>query len=136
MKINVFDNYNQAYNLDIKSILKKIRKAFKIRKRVNLILVTNEEIRRLNKNFREIDSATDVLSFPVDEKKYLGDIFISIDKMLEQANSYEHSNEREFAFLVVHGILHLLGYDHNNHEEEKEMFKKQDQILNKIGIGR
>ncbi len=136
MKINVFDNYNQAYNLDIKSIVKKIRKAFKIRKRVNLILVTNEEIRRLNKNFREIDSATDVLSFPVDEKKYLGDIFISIDKMLEQANSYEHSNEREFAFLVVHGILHLLGYDHNNHEEEKEMFKKQDQILNKIGIGR
>lgn len=103
----------------------------------NIIIIDNERIRKINKEYRNIDRETDVISFALeDEKKedftktrLLGDIYISIDKAKEQAISYEHSLERELSFLAVHGLLHLLGYDHMTKEDEKIMFTKQKEIL-------
>lgn len=102
----------------------------------SVIFVTKEEIQRLNRDYRKIDRVTDVISFALEDEpdkimdlRILGDIYICIDKMLEQAKMYNHSNKRELSFLTVHGLLHLLGYDHQTPEEEKEMFGLQDEIL-------
>lgn len=110
---------------------------------VSFILVNNEEIHKINKQYRNIDRPTDVISFAtIDgnenrELSYeLGDIYISIDKVKEQAECYGHSVLREFAFLVTHGLLHLLGYDHMNELDEKIMFEKQDYILDIVKINR
>lgn len=120
---------------------------------VSISFVDNEEIRQLNKQYRDKDSATDVLSFPlmefeetdenyeneeeyVQEDKLLGDIVISLQKAKEQAEEYGHSFERELAFLVTHGVLHLLGMDHEDEDEEKEMISKQDRILSLLNITR
>lgn len=110
---------------------------------VSFILVDNEEIHQINQQYRHIDRATDVISFAVvdgndnHQLSYeLGDIYISVDKVKEQAKSYGHSNLREFAFLATHGLLHLLGYDHLNPVDEKIMFAKQDDILNIVKINR
>lgn len=108
----------------------------------NIIIVDNTYIHKLNKEYRGIDRPTDVISFALEDNKdfinydfrILGDIYISIDKAREQAVSYEHSFLREISFLTVHGMLHLLGYDHMVKEEEEIMFKKQDDILNEFGI--
>ncbi len=114
---------------------------------VNVTLVNDDEIKELNSAFRGIDKSTDVLSFPLGENgEYdinpetdalmLGDIVISVEHALKQAEEYGHSIDREIAFLIVHSMLHLLGYDHvNNEAEEKEMFKKQEEILIKMGLG-
>ena len=108
----------------------------------------DEEIKMLNTEHRKIEIATDVLSFPLGENgiydtnpengaKMLGDIVISVEKVIEQAEEFGHSFEREIAFLTVHSMLHLLGYDHvTSEEEEKEMFAKQDMILDALGITR
>ncbi len=114
---------------------------------ISVSIVTNEEIQAINREFRNIDKATDVLSFPqltfeegeiadVNEKNeiVLGDIIISIDKAQQQAEEYEHSLEREVAFLTIHSMLHLMGYDHMEPEEEKEMIQKQKLILQKTGF--
>ena len=93
----------------------------------------------MNKEYRGLDRPTDVISFEEtdeEDENYLGDIFICIDKVYEQAKSYEHSNEREFAFLLLHGILHLSGYDHIEKEDEIIMFNKQDELLEKLGFRR
>lgn len=112
---------------------------------VSITFVNNEEIKELNNKFRRIDKATDVLSFPlldnftnipVNELIYLGDIVISIEKAIEQAKEYGHSNKREITFLVVHSMLHLLGYDHMDEEEEKEMINKQKDIFEMSNISR
>lgn len=127
---------------------------------INVLLTDNQGIRAYNKEYRGIDTETDVLSFPnVDyqqpadfslaeerEEDYfnpetgellLGDIIINVDKVLEQAGSYGHSPLREYAFLVAHSMLHLLGYDHVNGEEEAAiMEKKQSQILERLHITR
>ncbi|MEW9667368.1 rRNA maturation RNase YbeY [Ammoniphilus sp. 3BR4] len=105
-------------------------------KEVAITFVGNEQIRELNKQFREKDKPTDVLSFPLEEEDALGDIIISIPKAREQAEEYDHSFERELGFLSVHGFLHLIGYDHETEEEEKEMFGRQDQILERFGLTR
>mgnify|MGYP004504643039 CR=1 FL=1 len=114
----------------------------------------NEEIQRINKEFRNKDAVTDVLSFPMlefdedgnaedcdfdfdGEEAVLGDIVISAERAAEQAKSYGHSFKREIAFLTVHSMLHLLGYDHvTSEEDEKVMFTKQDEILKQLGITR
>ena len=124
---------------------------------VNLTLTDNEGIHGINKEFRQIDRPTDVLSFPMlsyetpgdfsflDEEDnddfnpdtgeaLLGDIVISVDKVLEQAESYGHSVEREFAFLITHSMLHLFGYDHMTEEEASVMEAKQAQILTEMNI--
>lgn len=121
---------------------------------ISLTFVDNEEIRRLNKEFRQKDAATDVLSFPMlefdengdildaeydvdGEEIVLGDIVISAERALSQAEEYGHSFLREVIFLVVHSMLHLLGYDHVGSEsEEMVMRKKQTEILNQLGITR
>lgn len=116
---------------------------------VSLSIVTNDEIHDINKQFRNIDSPTDVLSFPqltfeegeeadVNENGeiVLGDIIISIDRAKEQAEEYGHSLKRELAFLSVHSMLHLMGYDHMVPEEEEDMFRRQKEILIEAGIPR
>lgn len=116
---------------------------------VSLSIVSNDEIQEINKQFREIDAPTDVLSFPLltfeegeqadvneNNEIMLGDIIISIDKAKTQAEEYGHGLRRELAFLTAHSMLHLMGYDHMEEEEQKEMFKKQDDILNNLGITR
>ena len=113
---------------------------------ISVTFTDNEGIRELNAVHRNIDRPTDVLSFPLFEKEELseasdgdalGDIVISLEKAREQANEYGHSFEREVAFLTVHSMLHLLGYDHEiSEEDEKEMFEKQEEILKTIGLNR
>lgn len=109
----------------------------------NVIIINNEEIHKINKEYRGIDRPTDVISFALEDYKdikyendyrVLGDIYISIDKVREQAKEYGHSEKRELAFLAVHGLLHLLGYDHMKKEDEKVMFSKQELILDGYGI--
>ena len=110
----------------------------------SVIFVSEEEIQKINREYRGIDKVTDVISFAFldnesvyDPIKILGDIYICIPKMMEQAKSYGHSEKRELSFLVVHGLLHLLGYDHTKSlEDEKIMFQKQDDILNIANINR
>ena len=104
---------------------------------VSVTFTDNEKIRELNRTYRNIDRETDVLSFPLfdedfsdGEKAALGDVVISLEKAVRQAEEYGHSFEREVAFLTVHSLLHLLGYDHETSaEDEKEMFFRQEEIL-------
>ena len=111
---------------------------------VNIIIVDNKKIREINKEYRKIDKETDVISFALEDDdtfielpiRVLGDIYISIDRVKLQAKDYGHSEKREICFLVVHGILHLLGYDHMNTSDEKVMFSKQDKILDELDIRR
>lgn len=109
---------------------------------VSVTITDNEHIRELNREYRGIDRETDVLSFPIfdetdDEKAVLGDIVISLEKAYAQADEYGHSPERETAFLCVHSVLHLLGYDHETSEEdERDMFARQEEILKKLEITR
>lgn len=136
MKINLFNENNLLTNIDYNKIINDIELLFNNEfnndKEVSVIFVTTDEIHEMNKQYRNIDRPTDVLSFEEkDEEDYLGEIFICEDKVYEQALSYNHSNEREFAFLLTHGLLHLLGYDHMNKDDEIVMFNKQDELLNK-----
>lgn len=121
---------------------------------VSVSFVNDDEMKKLNLEYRGIDSTTDVLSFPmiefyeedeeedeedaeyIEEELALGDIVISMEKALAQAEEYGHSFERELAFLLVHGMLHLLGYDHENEQEEKAMFEKQEIILKEMKLNR
>lgn len=116
---------------------------------ISVSFVDNEEIRDINKRFRNIDSATDVLSFPQltfeedeiaevneNDEIILGDIIISVERAKEQAEEYGHSLKREIAFLTAHSMLHLLGYDHMVKDEEEVMFAKQKEILNIANIPR
>ncbi len=121
---------------------------------ISVMFTDNEGIRVLNREHREIDRETDVLSFPLieyDEKgEYIessldysekgnlcmGDIVLSLEKALSQAEEYGHSFQRETGFLTVHSLLHLMGYDHMTEEEEKEMFTFQKEILDKMGLKR
>lgn len=110
----------------------------------NVILVDNALIHKINKEYRGIDRPTDVISFALEDDnivncpgvRILGDIYISYDKAVEQANEYGHSLLREMSFLSVHGLLHLLGYDHMEKEDEKIMFSRQELILDEYGITR
>ncbi|MBQ8171567.1 MAG: rRNA maturation RNase YbeY [Oscillospiraceae bacterium] len=115
---------------------------------VSVTLVDNESIREINREHRDIDKATDVLSFPLgDDDSFdtdpetgailLGDIVISLERADEQAKEFGHSFRREVAFLITHSLFHLLGYDHvDSDEDEKLMFGKQDKVLQKLGITR
>jgi len=108
----------------------------------NIIIVDEETIREINKIYRDKDSVTDVISFALEDDKtfiktdfrILGDIYICLNKAKSQALEYNHSFLREIAFLSIHGLLHLLGYDHMEKEDEEVMFKLQEMILNEYGI--
>lgn len=129
----------------VKKILKTINKEFKIKTKhiVSFIVVDDDGIHEINKQYRNIDAPTDVISFAgidaEDDRSLpyeLGDIFINKDRVISQAAEYGHTEVREFAFLVTHGMLHLLGYDHMNEEDEKVMFSLQDKILEIVKISR
>ena len=110
----------------------------------SIIFVEDDEIHQMNKEYRGVDRITDVISFAFEDEgeilyneiRMLGDIYICIPQMKRQAQSYEHSEKRELSFLAVHGLLHLLGYDHMVPEDEKEMFELQELILNEKQIKR
>ncbi len=110
---------------------------------LTIMIDTPERIQTLNRDFRSVDRVTDVLTFPAWEGEislsadgYLGDIMICYDRAKEQAADYGHSLERELSFLAVHGVLHLLGYDHMNEADERVMREKQTGILESIGVTR
>jgi len=121
---------------------------------LNVILTNPETIRATNKHYREIDKETDVLSFPMFQKEeldklveesqtkkeivedVLGDIMISIPRVIEQANEYGHSVERELAYMVVHGFYHVMGYDHIKEEDKAIMRPKEEYVLSKLNITR
>lgn len=110
----------------------------------NIIFVSNNEIHEINKEYRNTDRVTDVISFALEDNenevfkefRLLGDIYIAIDVAYDQAIEYNHSREREVCFLATHGLLHLLGYDHMTIEEEKEMFDLQEKLLEEYEIKR
>lgn len=115
---------------------------------LSVTFVDKDEIQNINKMYRDKDKVTDVISFALEEDepeidmneldipRVLGDIIICTDVAHEQAENYRHSFERELGFLALHGFLHLLGYDHMTDEDEKEMFGRQDAILNAYGLTR
>lgn len=119
---------------------------FTLNTEISITIVSLEDIHQINLQHRGIDRPTDVLSFPLidfnkeeideDSKIFLGDIVICYEKVLSQSQDYGHSVERELAFLTAHSMLHLMGYDHMVQEEEKIMFKKQEDILSSMGLVR
>ncbi len=134
IKINYVNQYNNknAYKKAITKMFKKAYRDLELIEKVvvSVIFVTNEAIQELNKNFRNLDQATDVLSFEnIDDLEEVGDIFISIDKVEEQAKELAHSFEYELVYLAVHGLLHCLGYDHIDDEDALEMDKRQKLIM-------
>lgn len=155
---------DRELGLDCRAVLKAVaEKALDMEgcpyeARVDLLLTDDEGIHEINREQRGIDRATDVLSFPMHQYEspagfdeleedfdsfdpesgelLLGDIVISVDHVLAQADSYGHSVLREFAFLIAHSMLHLIGYDHMEEDEAEEMFKRQEDVLAALGIGR
>lgn len=165
MTINIEYETEKQLELDYEAIINEIVEAAldyekcPYEAEVNVILTDNEAIKQINKEFRQIDSPTDVLSFPMGDfetpsdferleeasedyfhpetgELLLGDIVISVDKVLEQAEKYGHSAARELAFLTAHSMLHLCGYDHMEEDERKEMEQKQEEILGAKGYVR
>jgi probable rRNA maturation factor len=144
-KIEIF-NETKKDILELVDVRKVIDIAIKNQKldnlEFNIIIVDNDYIHELNKNYRNIDRPTDVITFALEdyedgiklEHRMLGDIYISIDKAINQAEEYGHDLRREICFLAVHGFLHLLGYDHMEKEEEEIMFSLQEEILNEANI--
>ncbi|MBQ4117285.1 MAG: rRNA maturation RNase YbeY [Clostridia bacterium] len=131
-RIEVLPEYEELVKKAVEGTLKY--EGFDNDCEISVTFTDNENIRELNKEYRDIDRETDVLSFPMDEDDMLGDIVISLEKAKEQAEEYGHSIEREISFLCVHSCLHLLGYDHETSEQdEKTMFAKQEEVLKEIG---
>ncbi len=136
----LYTNYDYLYEV-IAATLKEEEVSNAV---FSIVFVGLEEIHALNKNYRGIDRPTDVISFALEDSddfevegvRVLGDIYVCIDKMKKQALEYGHSEKRELSFLVCHGLLHLLGYDHMKKEDEAIMFGKQDKILETVGITR
>ena len=148
MKKIEFYNETEEKVLEEKELKKLIKYALKYMNLKNVsfsvIFVDNNKIHKFNKEYRNIDRVTDVITFRLADYEevmcgkinILGDVYISLDKAKEQAIEYGHSYLRELSFLLIHGFLHLLGYDHMNEEDEKEMFSLQEEILDGYGIKR
>ncbi|MFI3172188.1 MAG: rRNA maturation RNase YbeY [Eubacteriales bacterium] len=164
MTIYIEDESNITLNIDLKELCERTIEACidylkcPYETECNVLLTTNEEIHDINLEQREINRATDVLSFPMvswseigdydslesqfecfhpeSGELMLGDIIISIEKVVEQALEYGHTNEREFSFLITHSVLHLFGHDHMEEEERMIMERAQTDIMNLLGISR
>jgi len=109
------------------------------RKQAGIVLVDSEEIRRLNKEFLGRDRATDVLAFPlggefISTKDMVGEVVISVEDAARQAEDLEHKLNEELVLLVIHGLLHLAGYRDNDQEKRKQMQRKEEEILHKLGV--
>ena len=140
---DIIDNYGYNDYEYLNEVIDYAIKKLDIKNSIfDIIFIDDEEMHKLNKEYRGIDRTTDVLSFALNDNKHidafvnsLGDIFISIPKMKSQAEEYGHSEKRELSFLALHGLLHLLGYDHTlGKKEEEKMFGLQKEILNELGI--
>ena len=138
----IIDNYGYKDYDYLSEVIDYIIKKLDIQNSIfDIIFIDDEEMHQMNRTYRGIDRTTDVLSFALNDNKHidailnsLGDIFISIPKMKSQAVEYGHSEKRELSFLTVHGILHLMGYDHMEKEDEEIMFNLQREILEELGI--
>lgn len=147
MNVEIFNETNEELK-ELEILPKLIDYAIKYEKLdnviFNVIIVDEEKIHELNREYRGIDRPTDVITFALEDNediiyedfRLLGDIYICLEKVYSQAEEYGHSVLRELSFLTIHGFLHLLGYDHMNEEDEKVMFKRQEEILNGFGIER
>ena len=142
-EINNLVNYENYDYLD--SVIKATLKLEKVENAIfSIIFVDEKEIQKINKEYRGIDKITDVISFAFEDNanvvyndiRILGDISVCITRMIDQAKEYGHSEKRELSFLIVHGLLHLLGYDHQTKEDEEIMFKKQELVLDGENITR
>ena len=146
-KYDGYDNYEEHYRLITETTLEYLQLVFS--PVISISILDNKYIHKINKKYRHVDKETDVISFAFlddDPNRQetmkskgivpLGDIYISLDKAKEQAENYQHSLHRELSFLYVHGLLHLLGYDHQTSEEEEKMFAIQEAILDKLGVKR
>lgn len=144
---NEVENFENNYEQDFTAIIEQALKTLGIEDdvEVSCVLVDDERIHEINREYRHIDRSTDVISFAMEDNdqfyvegmpRTLGDIFISVDHAKKQAEEYGHSLRREMCFLFTHGILHLLGYDHMTDEQEKEMLGLQDKILGALSIER
>ncbi len=154
LEIDIFDEVNELSEDDLKEIERLLnfaaeKEGVEAGSEVSVTFVSSEKIHEINREYRDKDRPTDVISFALEEMgegemeitgielpRVLGDIIISTDKAKEQADEYNHSFKRELGFLAVHGFLHLLGYDHENEEDEKVMFSKQKDILDEYGLTR
>ncbi len=119
-----------------RAVIKTAKAAIKLedsKADVSVLITDDEDIQRLNKEFRDMDKPTDVLSFPAQEDGFLGDIAISFERAQKQAQEYGHSVEREMAFLTAHAMLHLFGLDHIEEADDNLMRQRQRQILKKSG---
>jgi probable rRNA maturation factor len=148
--LNEIDESSTDFQELLSNVLEKAAEMEKTgQAEVSITIVSKERIQEINKEYRQKDSVTDVISFAMEEMgedeteiiggeetRFLGDIIICLDVAKEQAEEYGHSLEREMGFLAVHGILHLLGYDHMNDEDEKRMFGRQEEILEQYGLKR
>ena len=145
--VNEVEGFDEDYQQIYLEIIKETVNELEIDEDLELscILVDDQKIHEINKEYRNIDRSTDVISFALeDNEQYyvsgmprsLGDIFISIDHAKMQAEEYGHSLKREMCFLFTHGLLHLLGFDHMEAEDEKEMIAMQKAILEALAIGR
>lgn len=149
MEINMINQTEESdwesYVDDFQTISEKVSKVLRTayESSCSVVFVTPEAIQEVNRTYRSIDRPTDVISFALKDSaedymineeidEELGDIFINIEAVKNQANEYGHSQRREVCFLFTHGLLHLLGYDHMEPEDEKIMFALQDVILNDI----
>lgn len=145
MELNIINE--TSYKIDEKLlslIAEKTENILNLQKNysVSIVFIESDEIQKINREYRNIDKATDVISFALldsdnmyenmEVENELGDIFINIDAVQEQAKRYEHSEKRELGFLFGHGLLHLLGYDHIEKEEEKVMFGLQEKIIDEV----
>ena len=147
MEISIYNETEEILEDEIElmhQVLEHGIKKLKIKKPIfNVIIVNNEYIHHLNKEYRGIDRETDVITFALEDdqtfnpkERILGDVYISIEKAKAQSIEYNHSLKRELCFLAVHGMLHLLGYDHMEKKDEEVMFKLQEDILDEMGIKR
>lgn len=147
MEIDFFNETKENLDEEFKTVHEVLvhgLKKLKIDEAIfNVIIVDNNYIHKLNKEYRNIDRETDVITFALEDDKtfnpdirILGDVYISIDRVHSQSEEYGHSFIRELCFLAVHGMLHLLGYDHMTKEDEVVMFKLQEEILDEMGIKR
>lgn len=144
MKLYSFENvYGYEDNFDyLNDLLDLAVKKLDVKGVFTIIFIGDEQMHEMNNQYRGVDRTTDVLSFALNDNKdnfeeeinVLGDIFVSIPKMKAQSLEYGHSEKRELSFLIIHGLLHLLGYDHMEPEEEKVMFDLQKEVLNDAGI--
>lgn len=143
----IFNEYGKEVEEEkiLNNYIKYVVKKLELEKcEFNIIFVDNKRIHEINKQYRNVDRETDVISFAMEDEmdvlytdfRLLGDIYISIDKCYSQAEEYGHSRVREICFLATHGILHLLGYDHMNEDDEKKMFGLQNELLDGYNIKR